>query len=49
MWARRDGVVRTWLDALGHEGLILSIYPRHGGFPESRPVGAAHGATGVEG
>jgi hypothetical protein len=28
---------------------ILSIYLRQRGSPESKPVGAAHGATGVEG
>jgi hypothetical protein len=29
--------------------VILSIYLRQRGSPESKPVGAAHGATGVEG
>ncbi|MDP9794176.1 hypothetical protein J2S43_002688 [Catenuloplanes nepalensis] len=28
---------------------VLSIYPRERGSPESRPVGAPHAATGVEG
>jgi hypothetical protein len=28
---------------------ILSVYLRERGSPESKPVGAAHGATGVEG
>jgi hypothetical protein len=29
--------------------VILSVYLRQRGSPESKPVGAAHGATGVEG
>ena len=28
---------------------ILSVYLRQRGSPESKPVGAAHGATGIEG
>lgn len=28
---------------------VLSIYLRQRGSPESKPVGAAHGATGVGG
>jgi hypothetical protein len=28
---------------------VLSIYPRQRGSPESKPVGAAHSTTGVEG
>jgi len=28
---------------------VLSIYLRQRGSPESKPVGAAHAATGVEG
>ena len=29
--------------------VVLSIYLRQRGSPESKPVGAPHGATGVEG
>ena len=38
--------MRWWFTALA---LLLSIYLRQRGSPESKPVGASHEATGIEG
>jgi len=52
-WARLPGV-RLWiysnslLLAVGSMA-VLAVYLRQRGSPESKPVGAPHSATGIEG
>ncbi len=47
-WSR---TLQNWQSELLAVGsmAVLAIYLRQRGSPESKPVGAAHGATGVEG
>jgi hypothetical protein len=47
-WSGRGAGVAL-VAAMAGPMAVLSIYVRRRGSPESKPVGAAHAATGVEG